>query len=263
LTVDQSERGNVRHEQAAATRRQLLVAAGAVFESRGYRATTVGAITDRANTAHGTFYLYFRNKEDAFCRVIETVIVDELAASAVVPIDRAPRLAMEQGIRNFLAVYHRHDGLWRALLEGMLQSTRVQQLWLELRREMVLRLSATFAAQQRAGTVRPFDPTMVAHALAAMTEWSAFTHLVLGEPSPETGVDPEYLVDSLTDLWYRSVYGTVAEDGDRTGDAGECGGGDGGVAGDIDPAGPAGAGHPTGPTGSADPIGPGQTLPKA
>jgi AcrR family transcriptional regulator len=181
------------------------------------RATTVGAITDRANTAHGTFYLYFRNKEDAFCRVIESVIVDELAVSADVPLDHAPRLAMEEGIRNFLAVYHRHDGLWRALLEGMLQSPRVQQLWLDLRRDLVLRLSATFDAQQRAGTVRPFDPTMVAHALAAMTEWSAFTHLVLGEPTPEIGADPEYLVATLTDLWYRSVYGTVADDADADG----------------------------------------------
>jgi AcrR family transcriptional regulator len=212
LTVDQSERSNLRQEQAATTRRQLLEAAGEVFEANGYRATTVGAITDRANTAHGTFYLYFRNKEDAFCRVIETVIVDELAASAVVPLDHASRPAMEQGVRNFLAVYDRHRGLWRALLEGMLQSPRVQQLWLDLRRDLVLRLSDAFDAQQRAGTVRPFDPTMVAHALAAMTEWSAFTHLVLGEPTPAAGRDPEGLVATLTDLLYRSVYGTVAEE---------------------------------------------------
>jgi AcrR family transcriptional regulator len=219
LTVDQSERGNLRHEQAAATRRQLLDAAVAVFEDNGYRATTVGAITDRAETAHGTFYLYFRNKEDVFCRVIEAVIIDELAVSAAVPPESAPREAIEEGIRNFLAVYHRHDGLWRALLEGMLQSPRVQQIWLELRRELVLRVSDTFDAQQRAGTVRPFDSTMVAHALAAMTEWSAFTHLVLGEPSPEAR-DSEALVATLTDLWYRSVYGTVAEDG-AVGDCGQ------------------------------------------
>ena len=92
LTVDQAESANPRHQQAAATRRQLLDAAREVFEARGYRATTVGGITDRASTAHGTFYLYFRNKEDAFCQVIESVIVDELALAAVVPADRrAPR----------------------------------------------------------------------------------------------------------------------------------------------------------------------------
>jgi AcrR family transcriptional regulator len=210
LAVDQSERGNMRHEQAAATRRHLLASAGAVFEDKGYQATTVGAITDRANTAHGTFYLYFRNKEDAFCRVIETVILDELVVAAT-PLGADPRRAIEEGVRNFLAVYHRHDGLWRALLEGMLQSPRVQQMWLELRRDAVLRLSAAFAAEQQAGALRPFEPTLAAHALAAMTEWSAFTHLVLGEPGGEHS-GQEALVATLTDLWYRSIYGTVPED---------------------------------------------------
>jgi AcrR family transcriptional regulator len=213
LTVDQSERGNIRHEQAAATRRQLLAAACAVFEDKGYQATTVGAITDRANTAHGTFYLYFRNKEDAFCRVIEAIIVDEFAVSAVVPDGPSARPAVEEGIRNFLAIYHKHDDLWRALLEGMLQSPRVQQVWMGLRRDIVLRLSDTLAEQQRTGAIaRPIDPTMVAHALAAMIEWSAFTHLVLGEPTGEQA-GPDALVATLTDLWYRSVYGRVPEDG--------------------------------------------------
>lgn len=218
MTVDQSPRGNLRHDQAAATRQHLLDAAGEVFEARGYRATTVGAITDRASTAHGTFYLYFRNKEDVFCRVVETVIVEELATSAIVPHDDAPREAMEQGIATFIAAYHRHDGLWRALLEGMLQSPRVRQMWLDLRRDLVLRVSATFEAQQRAGTLRSFDPTMVAHALAAMTEWSAFTHLVLGEPVPGGDPQPGALVATLADLWYRSVYGAVAGDDDPAGD---------------------------------------------
>jgi AcrR family transcriptional regulator len=217
LTVDQSDRGRIRHEQAAATKRQLLEAAGAVFEAKGYRAATVGAITDRANTAHGTFYLYFRNKEDAFCQVIEAVIVGELAVGAVVPVDLGPRRAMEQGIRHFVAVYNEHDGLWRALLDGMLQSPRVRQLWLDLRRELVVRISQAFDEQQQAGVLRPFDSTMVAHGLAAMTEWSAFTHLVLGEPRPEAGRDPEALVATLTDLWYRATYGEVPDEADGGG----------------------------------------------
>jgi AcrR family transcriptional regulator len=207
--VDETVRAGSRQEQAAATRRQLLDAAGAVFEERGYKATTVGAITNRANTAHGTFYLYFRNKEDAFCQVIESVIVDEVAGNVVVPLDDAPHAAMEEGIRAFLGVYQKHTGLWRALLEGMLQSPRVEQMWLDLRRDLVVRLSDTFAAQQRSGRVREFDTMTVAHALAAMTEWSAFTHLVLGEPAPDRPRDPEALVTTLADLWYRSIFGDV------------------------------------------------------
>jgi len=215
LTVDDPTR-TARHEQAAATRRQLLAAAVAVFEERGYQGATVGAITDRASTAHGTFYLYFRNKEDAFCRVMEAVIVDEFAAEVMVPLTDEPRVAIEGGIGGFVAFYHRHVGLWRALLEGMLASPRVLELWLELRRDLVLRLSQAFEAQQKAGIARPFDPTMAAHSLAAMAEWSSFTHLVLGQPGGEESRGPdggrEALVETLSDLWYRGLYGRVPED---------------------------------------------------
>jgi len=212
LSVDQSTL-SARQEQAASTQRQLLAAAVAVFEEKGYQATTVGAITDRANTAHGTFYLYFRNKEDAFCQVIEGVVVGELAVDRLGSPAEDPRQAIEESLRNFVAVYHRHEGLWRALMEGMLASPRVQQLWLELRRDLVLQLSAAFEAQQATGALRPFAPTLVAHALASMTEWSAFTYFLLDEPGVAGGRgEPEELVATLSDLWYRSVYGRVPED---------------------------------------------------
>src|SRR4029453_12563377 len=112
--------------------------------------------------------------------------------------------------------YPRHEGLWRALMEGMLASPRVQQLWLDLRRDLVLQLSAAFEAQQATGALRPFAPTLVAHALAAMTGWSAFTYLLLDEPGGGGGRgEPEALVATLSDLWYRSVYGRVPEDEDQ------------------------------------------------
>ena len=208
-TAEETTRTGSRQDQAATTRRHLLAAAGSVFEERGYKATTVGSITDRANTAHGTFYLYFRNKEDAFCRVIESVILDELAVETVVPLDEAPRRAVEDGVRAFLGVYSKHAGLWRALLEGTLQSPRVQEMWLDLRRGLVTRLSVAFAAQQRAGQVREFDTLMVANSLAAMTEWSAFTHIIMREPTPDRPPDVDALVVTLSDLWYRAIYGQV------------------------------------------------------
>jgi len=229
VTVDQTTRRNQRREQAEATRRQLLEAAGDVFERRGYRATTVGAITERADTAHGTFYLYFRNKEDVFCQVIEAVVVDELVDTTMVPVDGSPREAVERGVRAFVGVFDRHKGLWRALLEGMLLSPRVRELWLQLRRDLVMRIAHAFEVQQRSGRARPFDATMVAHSLAAMAEWSAFTHLVLGEPDPEAGPDREALVATLADLWDRAVRATPAGDvgageGDGQGGAGGPGG---------------------------------------
>src|SRR3954471_9218534 len=76
-------RGRRRRNPDVDTKDLLLEAARGVFDERGYNASTVGAITERANTAHGTFYLYFKNKEDVFGEVI-TGIAAELYERAVV-----------------------------------------------------------------------------------------------------------------------------------------------------------------------------------
>src|ERR1700704_1906048 len=48
------------------TMRKLLDAGAQVFAQRGYHAARVDDIVKLADTSHGTFYLYFSNKEDLF-----------------------------------------------------------------------------------------------------------------------------------------------------------------------------------------------------
>ncbi len=125
-----------RQQRAAATAEQLLGAAREVFEDRGYVATTVAAITEAANTAHGTFYLYFRNKDDVFGRVMADVI-GEMYREARAPSVGDPYEALEVATRGYLNVFQANSGLWRCLIEGMHQSPAVEELWLGLRRPFV------------------------------------------------------------------------------------------------------------------------------
>jgi AcrR family transcriptional regulator len=195
-----------RQRQAAATADQLLAAARQVFETRGYQATTVGAITTAANTAHGTFYLYFKNKEDALGRVMADVM-EEFQAAAMAPATagtdaRATLLAATEG---FLNVYRAHLGLWRCLLEGMHQSEAIAAMWLDLRRPFVERIARNLERAVASGAVRPMNTKVAAHALTAMTEWFAFAHLELGEPSTDE-VSADEVLSTLTDLWFHAIY---------------------------------------------------------
>jgi AcrR family transcriptional regulator len=198
-----------RRRRAAATQEQLLAAARDVFEERGYLATTVAGITERAQTAHGTFYLYFRNKEDVFCEVMTSVAAD-LLQEASAPWAEDPRRGIEAGMRGFLRVFVEHAGLWRCLLEGIFQSPKVHDVWLEVREGFVSRLAEVFRAQQRRGGVRSFDPVLAANAMGAMTEWFAFTHLVMHQPPAGDGAQ-ERAAEMLTDLWYHAIWGVVPE----------------------------------------------------
>jgi AcrR family transcriptional regulator len=198
-----------RQRQAAETKQHLLNAACEVFEERGYQSTSVGAITERAATAHGTFYLYFKNKEDAFCQVME-IIIPELATGSEMPAGGEFRDAIEHVIRGFVKAYRPRVGLWRAVLEGMLQSERVREQWLDLRRALVHGIAAMIESECKRGLVRPLDPLMTGHALASMTDWFAFMHFGLQEP-PVVGADndPEedQAIGVLVDVWVHALYG--------------------------------------------------------
>lgn len=193
-----------RRQRAAATAEQLLTAARQVFTERGYQATTVGAITEAANTAHGTFYLYFRNKEDAFTKVMTDVIGD-MMEEAEAPWNGDLRSAVARAIRRVLEVFRAHRGLWRCLFEGMHQSPAIERMWLDLRRPFFERIEQTLDRMVGAGLVRPMNTRLAAHALGAMVEWFAFTNVELGEP-PLDEVPIDDAVEALTDLWLHAVY---------------------------------------------------------
>src|SRR3954452_23790707 len=61
------------------TVRKLLEAGIQVFGAKGYHAARVDDIVKVAKTSHGTFYLYFANKEDLF-RALVLDVTEEMGA---------------------------------------------------------------------------------------------------------------------------------------------------------------------------------------
>jgi AcrR family transcriptional regulator len=194
-----------RQQRAAATADQLLSAARETFEARGYGATTVGAITDAANTAHGTFYLYFKNKEDAFAKVMAQV-ADDLYQEARAPWVGDPYEALSVATRSYVESFGANRGLWRCLIEGMHQSAALGEMWLEVRRTFVDRIQRNLDRLMEAGSIREIDTAFAAAGLGSMVEWATFCFVELGEPGGEAR-SLEALSQTLTDLWFNAVYG--------------------------------------------------------
>ena len=55
---------------------QILAAAASIFAAKGYFAAGVDDIIQKAEIARGTFYLYFKNKRQAFTEVLSGIMAD-------------------------------------------------------------------------------------------------------------------------------------------------------------------------------------------
>jgi AcrR family transcriptional regulator len=187
--------------RAASTRRQLLLAARDAFEQRGYRRATVAEIVARAQTARGTFYLYFRNKDDVFAQVMAENCEELLRATGRHYPQQDRREAVEAATRDYLRAFSRRRGIWRAMLEAFGGANDVERQWLDLRDRFVQRIAVNLERGQTTGEVRAdVDPVATAEALAAMTEWLACVEFVIRD-QPDHGERYERTVDTLTAIW--------------------------------------------------------------
>jgi AcrR family transcriptional regulator len=102
-----------------ATRRRLLNAAEQEFGAKGYHGASVSSITQRADIAQGTFYLYFHSKEEMFVTLVRD-IGHQLRAHSAQAIGKATnRLEAERlGLEAFLQFTARHRGLYRIVQES-------------------------------------------------------------------------------------------------------------------------------------------------
>jgi AcrR family transcriptional regulator len=69
-----------REESQAQTREALLVAAGRLFDGKGFSATSIADIAEEAGYTTGALYSNFANKEDLFLAVLERQTNLEMAA---------------------------------------------------------------------------------------------------------------------------------------------------------------------------------------
>jgi len=104
--------------QGRETVRKLLEAGLIEFEERGLNGVRVDDVVKRAGISHGTFYLYFSNKEDLFKALLRDALHDmEIVAGdfPVVTSDPTGLAVLRQWVRKFSAAYAAHGTVLRTL----------------------------------------------------------------------------------------------------------------------------------------------------
>ena len=102
-----------------ATRRKLLDAAEIEFGDRGFHTASVSSITQRAGVGQGTFYLYFRTKEEIFSTLVKEIGRSLRKDMAVAVSAGGHRLVAERaGLEAFFNFAQLHPGLYRIVQEA-------------------------------------------------------------------------------------------------------------------------------------------------
>ncbi len=166
-----------------ATRRRILDAAEAVFGEKGYYAASVTEITQRAQVAQGTFYLYFHSKREIFLKLVE-----DLGKSLRLSLSAATRASdnrfeMERvGFEAFFAFARAHRQLYRIVQEAdRLDQPTFQEYYAQLIRPYARGLRKAMDA----GEIREMDPEALAYALIGIGHFLALRWLVWPEQQAE------------------------------------------------------------------------------
>jgi AcrR family transcriptional regulator len=185
------------------TVRKLLDAGIEVFGSKGYHAARVDDIVKAAKTSHGTFYLYFANKEDLF-RALVSDVSDDMNALVDSIGDLTPDaagLAMLRGWLERFADLHRQFGpVIRAWTEAEIDTGESGRLGTDLLGGFTAALGNRIALS---AAVVP-EPQLAALAIVAMVERSNY-YAMTGQIDGADG-----LTDTLAEVTFASLFGSTS-----------------------------------------------------
>ncbi|MFH5821705.1 TetR/AcrR family transcriptional regulator [Georgenia sp. AZ-5] len=181
-----------RTERGTRTRRRILDVAATVFAERGYHDASIVKITEAAQVAQGTFYLYYSSKQEVFEEVVRDLNSRVRQAMFAASSAQPDRLAAERaGFRAYFRFTAQHPELYRIMRQAESVAPHVL-------REHYDRIAAGYVAGLRAAQARgeldeAVDPEIAAWALMGIGElvglrWVLWERQDRAGPSPADGV---------------------------------------------------------------------------
>jgi len=178
-------------EQAEATRTRLLKIANSLFGTKGYEATSIEEVLDKAGVSKGALYHHFPSKEALFEAAVDAdarAVIAELLGG----IGESDELAAWLNLANeLLDVLSRHP-LARRVLAGLEPDVIDQVLEVSAFQDLRALLTDVITADQRNGRIRAdLDPAKAAIGMETLTLAMTMALLQLREapnPDREAGV---------------------------------------------------------------------------
>lgn len=198
-----SERTAALSKRAVATIAVLADAGAAQFRERGYRGTSVDDIVEAAGVARGTFYKYFRDKQDLLVAVAAE-IYEAVKAFA----DRIARLdpltdmpALRQWLATYIDFYDRYSGCIDVWVENSTDDPTVSAIGNN--GQVLMDVGVATMLIRHPGPY-PFDPIVSAVIVRALV--TRIPQAALDLPEPIVG---DEVVDLMLSCLRRGFFGVA------------------------------------------------------
>jgi AcrR family transcriptional regulator len=192
----------VLRSQGQRTMRKLLDAAMICFNERGYYETRVNDVVKIAKTSHGTFYLYFSNKED----LLRALVAEAGAAAQYLAdtLNRQPELGgtlQWADVRGWVSVY---SDLWiryAAVFRAWTDLVRIDPDLANMLRKTFTVMSDALARQiSSVDSDHGIDPQTAAMAILAMLDRFHDVREFVHQPMDDVALD------TLATMVFRALF---------------------------------------------------------
>ncbi len=166
----------------------LMAAATRVFAEKGFHDTKVSDIVARAGVAQGTFYLYFKSKNDVFFRLVSSCcerVLNKVGAASEARAHVTNAAESRANSLRFLTGLFQLLEQERSVLRLILANPTgidpaIDKMLISLKEALVERVRQNLEKGIAAGYLRPSNTTIVAEAVVGMVYHLAFEQFVRG-----------------------------------------------------------------------------------
>ena len=192
--------------QGRETVRKLLEAGIIEFEERGFQGVRVDDVVQRAGISHGTFYLYFANKEDLFKALLRDALHDMEIVTGDFPVvtsdERGLRL-LREWVRKFSAAYATHGTALRTLSSANAPG-EIYSDGLQLFFSLTEAITTGMTASSQAAGKQHETPELTAFACLMMLERVNFVI------TTEVQLPAEEMADKIADIMFAAFGLSIA-----------------------------------------------------
>ena len=190
------------------TREHLLGAARRVIGRDGYVALRMGDVAAEAKVSLGALYRYFQNKDDLFLSLIGGIHKELYEASRARKHNfrSDPFAALVESNEGYLVHYYANRDIMRAFIEATTVDTRVCDMWWWMRQRHVDRFVSALKRDFNISEVDGVRTRIIAEALAAAVEQSAYVWYARESRNTEIVPVPT-AAKVLARLWYLAIWG--------------------------------------------------------